>query len=156
MIILFNDPGRSISCCSIPYSPFYPVIMMNICVKSDLNLATGQRMKNFRIQKGWRQDVPARLLDISVPAYSKMESGATDINLSRLEKIAVVYGVELISLLADHPEKEIRSEKLCKLEKLVWERENEIIMLRRKMSLLSRELKGPRLILRESRSGRPG
>ena len=130
--------------------------MMNNHVKSDLNLATGQRMKNLRVQKGWCQDIPARLLDISVPAYSKMESGATDINFSRLEEIAAVYGVELISLLADHPEKEIRSERLGKLEQLVWEREDEIIKLRRKMSLLLKELKGRRLILASSRSGRTG
>jgi transcriptional regulator with XRE-family HTH domain len=50
----------------------------------------------------------ARKLDITRSSYSKIESGSTDVNLSRLEQIAFILEVELIHLLSFDPEQEMR------------------------------------------------
>ena len=38
-------------------------------------------------------------LGISIPAFSKIETGVTDVNLSRLEQIANIYEVSVVQLL---------------------------------------------------------
>jgi len=50
----------------------------------------------------------AARLDITRGSYSKIESGMTDVNLSRLEQIAHILDVELIQLLSFDPKQEIR------------------------------------------------
>ena len=50
----------------------------------------------------------AEKLDITRSSYSKIESGSTDVNLSRLEQIAFVLDVKLIQLLSFDPEEEMR------------------------------------------------
>lgn len=50
----------------------------------------------------------ASKLDITRSSYSKIESGATDVNLSRLEQIAFILDVKLIDLLSFDPEEEMR------------------------------------------------
>lgn len=60
----------------------------------------GQNIRLLRHQKEWSQEIVAKLLDVSIPAYSKIETGITDINLSRLEQIAGIYGITTIQLLS--------------------------------------------------------
>lgn len=50
----------------------------------------------------------AEKLDITRSSYSKIESGSTDVNLSRLEQIAFVLDIKLIQLLSFDPEEEMR------------------------------------------------
>jgi transcriptional regulator with XRE-family HTH domain len=50
----------------------------------------------------------AKKLDITRSSYSKIESGSTDVNLSRLEQIALILDVKLIDLLSFDPEQEMR------------------------------------------------
>jgi transcriptional regulator with XRE-family HTH domain len=41
----------------------------------------GKKIRLLRHQKGWSQEEVAKRLDISIPAFSKIETGITDINL---------------------------------------------------------------------------
>ena len=61
----------------------------------------GKKIKALRQQKDWLQGDVAKKLNISIPAYSKIESDITDINISRLKQIAETFGVELVELLSD-------------------------------------------------------
>lgn len=63
----------------------------------------GKKIKILRQQKGWSQSDIAEMLSISIPAFSKIESDITDINMSRLTQIAGVFGVEVVELLSDTP-----------------------------------------------------
>ena len=56
--------------------------------------------RTLRHQRGWSQEDIANRLGISIPAFSKIETGVTDINLSRLEQIANIYDVNVVNLLA--------------------------------------------------------
>ena len=76
--------------------------------KSNLNITTGFLIRKFRITKGWDQAIIAAKLDVTRSSYSKIESGSTDVNLSRLEQIAFILDVKLIQLLSFDPEQEMR------------------------------------------------
>ena len=60
----------------------------------------GKKIKSLRQQKGWSQSDIADRLGISIPAFSKIESDITDINMSRLKQIANVLDVEVLELLS--------------------------------------------------------
>ncbi|PTS98431.1 XRE family transcriptional regulator [Pedobacter sp. HMWF019] len=53
----------------------------------------GTKIKLLRIKEQKRQSHLADALGISVPAYSKIETGITDINTSRLREIAKYFNV---------------------------------------------------------------
>ena len=101
----------------------------------------GQSLKIIRQRNGWTlEDVSSRL-GISIPAMSKIETGVTDVNLSRLEQIANVYGVTLLQLL------NIYNEELAPIEftsdllqKKINDQEAEITALQRKVIELYDEL----------------
>lgn len=61
----------------------------------------GKRIKALRQQKDWLQGDVAKKLNISIPAFSKIESDITDINISRLKEIASIFGVQITDLLSD-------------------------------------------------------
>jgi len=61
----------------------------------------GKKIKALRQQKGWSQSDIADRLGISIPAFSKIESDITDINMSRLKQIANVLEVEVQELLSN-------------------------------------------------------
>lgn len=65
------------------------------------NNSVGTRIREVREQQRRRQSEVAQLIGLSVPAYSKLESGITDINMSRLRQLAEVFGVTADSLVAD-------------------------------------------------------
>jgi transcriptional regulator with XRE-family HTH domain len=56
-------------------------------------------IKNFRELKNITRESMADALNITVSGYSKIERGETDIQLSRLYKIAEILNVELYQLL---------------------------------------------------------
>lgn len=64
----------------------------------------GNNIRFLRQEFKWGQEAVASRLGISVPAVSKIETGATDINLSRLQQIADIFGVSVASLLAPNAE----------------------------------------------------
>jgi transcriptional regulator with XRE-family HTH domain len=58
-----------------------------------------ENIKKFRELKNLTREHVAAELDMSVSGYSKIERGETDINLSKLERIADVLGVEVGQIL---------------------------------------------------------
>jgi len=67
-------------------------------------LEIGKKIKTLRQQKGWSQSDIAGLLKISIPAFSKIESDITDLNISRLKQIAEVFGVQVYELVSEDTE----------------------------------------------------
>jgi transcriptional regulator with XRE-family HTH domain len=62
-----------------------------------------EKLKLFRQLKGWSQEQVAEQLAMSVGGYGAIERGITDVQISRLEQIAQLFGIELTDLFA--PEK---------------------------------------------------
>ena len=56
----------------------------------------GKKIRLLRHQRSWSQEDVAKQLDISIPAFSKIETGITDVNLSRLEQIATLFGMSKV------------------------------------------------------------
>ena len=56
------------------------------------------KIKFIRTFRGWTQEIVASKLEITTHAYAKIERGETDVNLSRLQQIAKVLGIELSQL----------------------------------------------------------
>ena len=80
----------------------------------------GKKIKGLRQQKGWSQGDVAEMLGISVPAFSKIETDITDLNMSRLKQIAAVFEVELIWLLsADANPSQVYVDELKKAREII-------------------------------------
>lgn len=102
----------------------------------------------LRHQKGWSQEDVAKQLDISIPAFSKIETGITDINLSRLEQISKLYEMTIVQLLTfNEVEQEQKSASDMEvIQKKLVEREAELIDLQKKVIELYEELRRPKAI----------
>jgi transcriptional regulator with XRE-family HTH domain len=57
------------------------------------------KIKFMRLFKGWSQEEMAEKLEMAVSGYAKIEQGKTDINFSRLQQIADLFGIELADLI---------------------------------------------------------
>jgi len=104
--------------------------------------ALGKRIRLLRHQKGWSQEDVAKRLDISIPAFSKIETGITDVNLSRLNQISKLFGLTLIQLLSASDSEQDRKtqEEIDELSNKLLEREAEIIELQKKVIDLYEQL----------------
>ena len=85
----------------------------------------------------------AKRLDISIPAFSKIETGITDVNLSRLEQISTLFEMSVVQLLTfnDTEQQEKYNSDLEVLTKKVQDRETEVIELQKKVIELYEELR---------------
>lgn len=123
--------------------------MRNLLVILNLYMKTlGKKIRLLRHQKGWSQEDVAKRLDISIPAFSKIETGITDINLSRLEQIATLFEMGVVQLLTLN-ESEQDQKFITELEnvsKRLTDRENEVIELQKKVIELFEELRHKREI----------
>ncbi|MBW4891320.1 helix-turn-helix domain-containing protein [Mucilaginibacter sp. HMF5004] len=111
-------------------------------------LATNIRM--LRHQHNWSQEDIANRLGISIPAFSKIETGITDVNLSRIEQIANVFGVPVTRLLSDEEEEQNEEPQqllIDAVKKKIAEREEEINALQRKVIVLYEELRKKHSVL---------
>jgi transcriptional regulator with XRE-family HTH domain len=105
-------------------------------------LKVGQNIRNLRLKYGWSLRDAARRLDISTSALSKIETGVTDVNLSRLEQIAHIFGINLIQLWElDFEDAAARETNLTVAKKKVTELETEIATFQRKVILLYEKLR---------------
>jgi len=97
----------------------------------------------LRHQKGWSQEDVAKRLDISIPAFSKIETGITDINLSRLEQISTLFDMSVVQLLtfSDQEQDQKFVSELEVVNKKLTDRETEIIDLQKKVIELFEELR---------------
>jgi transcriptional regulator with XRE-family HTH domain len=114
---------------------------MSDSIKKTENKTVGECIKSLRRQHGWSQLDVASRLGISVPAFSKIETGVTDVNLSRLEQIANIYEVSVVQLLtvgSDQAESELSH--LNVMQQNLTDRETEVAALQRKVIDLYEEL----------------
>ncbi len=103
----------------------------------------GKKIRLLRHQKGWSQEDVAKRLDISIPAFSKIETGITDINLSRLEQIATLFEMSVIQLLtfSDSEQDQKFISEMDIINKKLIDRESEVIDLQKKVIELFEELR---------------
>lgn len=108
----------------------------------------GKKIRLLRHQKGWSQEDVAKRLDISIPAFSKIETGITDINLSRLEQISKLFDMTVVQLLTynDTEQQEKYISELETMTKKLQEREAEVIDLQKKIINLFEELRRTKVI----------
>ncbi len=108
----------------------------------------GKKIRLLRHQKGWSQEDVAKQLDISIPAFSKIETGITDINLSRLEQISKLYEMSVVQLLTfnDIEQEQKSASEIESMQKKLVEREAELIDLQKKVIELYEELRRPKAI----------
>jgi len=103
----------------------------------------GTNIKGFRQKNGWNQGEVAKRLNISIPAFSKIETGITDINISRLWQIADLFNVstmDIISKAGEHP-LPLNSEEINELNAKIMQKEEEIIKLQKKLIELHEEIR---------------
>lgn len=103
----------------------------------------GKKIRLLRHQKGWSQEDVAKRLDISIPAFSKIETGITDINLSRLEQISALFEMPVVQLLtfSDLEQDQKFVSELETINKKLMDRETEVIGLQKKVIELFEELR---------------
>jgi transcriptional regulator with XRE-family HTH domain len=108
----------------------------------------GKKIRLLRHQKGWSQEDVSKRLDISIPAFSKIETGITDVNLSRLEQIATLFEMTVVQLLTfnDAEQQEKYISELEVLTKKLQEREMEVIDLQKKIIVLYEELRQVKIL----------
>ncbi len=61
----------------------------------------GNKIKALRQKHYKNQGAVAQKLGISIPAYSKIESGITDINCTRMKELAELFNIPTVNLLPD-------------------------------------------------------
>jgi len=94
----------------------------------------GQKFKILRQKKGLNQKSMAELLDISIPAYSKLETGITDPNFSRIIQIAKIHDMDIRQLLAvGEEEKSEQQQEIDGLRQKVATLEASVIRLQGKL-----------------------
>ena len=95
----------------------------------------GKSIRLLRHQRGWSQEDVAKRLEISIPAFSKIETGITDVNLSRLNQISKLFGLSLVQLLStsDPEEEKAKADEIGSLVSKLHEREAEVIELQKKV-----------------------
>ena len=96
------------------------------------------KLKLLRHDRGYNQEDVARLIGISIPAYSKIETGITDLNYSRIQQLAALYELTPVQLLDpdyDPLKKDdallmkCLQDELAKKEQQVSEMQNRLITL---------------------------
>ena len=112
-------------------------------VKTQSNRAVGKSIRAVRHQYGWSQEDVAGKLGISIPAFSKIETGITDINLSRLQQVADIFNLSLVQLLTfEEGQDEYQSVHLNDAQRKLNDCESQIVELQRKVIGLYEELRG--------------
>jgi transcriptional regulator with XRE-family HTH domain len=97
-----------------------------------------KNLKERRHQNGWTQGHVAKALDISIPAYSKIETGLTDVNLSRVERLAIFYKTSVIALITNN---ENDAKEILRIESAIQKLGAEIMELQRRVIELHQKLR---------------
>ncbi len=109
----------------------------------------GKKIRLLRQQKGWTQQDVAKKLDVSIPAFSKMETGITDLNLSRLNQIAKLFNLTLLQLVSNSDTDDVKdyTNEISILNKQLQQKDDQIIQLRKKIIALYEQIEkdNPRL-----------
>ncbi len=103
----------------------------------------GKNIRQLRHKNGWSQSQVAQQLTISIPAFSKIETGLTDINITRLHQISELFKVPITTILLKEGEnpQSANIEELGNLKIKVQKTEEEIIQLQKKLIELYEEVR---------------
>jgi len=93
----------------------------------------GSHIKQSRVALGLSQAEAAKMLNISTPAFCKIETGQTDLNVSRLFQIAKNFKVSVNQLLSGNSNNEGSSEEISILKQELSAKEEELNKLRKKV-----------------------
>jgi len=109
---------------------------------NQINKTIGKSLKAIRLAGKLTQEDISKKLGTSIPAYSKIESGITDVNLSRLDDLAVIYGISVRELITYNEHKDVVDpEEIAGVLGQIAEREEEIYNLQKKIIELFEEIK---------------
>jgi len=105
--------------------------------KENFDNCIGKKIRNLRHKINWSQGEVAVQMNISIPAFSKIENGITDINIKRLNQIANLLGVSAHELLRG-VQKEFLDVKspstvITDLKEAILQREQDIIKIQKKL-----------------------
>jgi len=102
----------------------------------------GKKIRLLRQQKGWTQQDVAKKLEVSIPAFSKMETGITDLNLSRLNQIAKLFNLTLVQLISNSETDDVKdyTKEIRLLNEKLQQKGDEVIQLRKKIIELYEQL----------------
>jgi transcriptional regulator with XRE-family HTH domain len=76
----------------------------------------------------------AEKLNCSIPAYSKMETGSTDVNTFRLHQLAKIYCIEVFEIfLVGEDYRENYKEKIASMSAELTQKSVEILHLQKKL-----------------------
>ncbi len=89
----------------------------------------GDKIRYFRNLKNWSQEEMADKLNLSLPAFSKIERNITDVGFKRLAQIAKVFGITVVQLLSASTKPDEQTD----LQKALVERDREINKLQKKV-----------------------
>jgi transcriptional regulator with XRE-family HTH domain len=108
-----------------------------------------ENIRHLRLSYGWNQQHFAHLLGISVSAVSKIETGITEVRLSRLKQIANIFEIDIVQLLTmEHGQiKTAEMDSLSILKNKIFQHDAEIIKLRSKLIELYQEHQDRNLII---------
>lgn len=96
-------------------------------------ISTGLKIRSLRQKQHKSQAEIAQQLNISIPAFSKIETGITDINLSRFCQIAELFEVSPGSLLPGVDNMEAVIEKYQRYEEKIAGLQSQIVRLQAKL-----------------------
>ncbi len=65
----------------------------------NLSKKIGEKFKALRTERGLTQEIIAEKLDLSVSAYAKLERAETEITVTKMEQIALLYGLKVLDLV---------------------------------------------------------
>ena len=105
--------------------------------KENFDNCIGKKIKNLRHKINWSQGEVAVQMNISIPAFSKIENGITDINIKRLNQIANLLGVSAHELLRGVQKGflDVKSPStvITDLKEAILQRELDIIKIQKKL-----------------------
>jgi transcriptional regulator with XRE-family HTH domain len=67
------------------------------------SIKIGSRLRKLRMDKGYKQEYMADILEVSQKTYSNMENDKSSISIDTLKKIAEEYKIDLLELLSNDP-----------------------------------------------------
>lgn len=91
----------------------------------------GQKIKTLRLKARKTQGELAEVLGISVPAFSKIENGITDVNSARIVQLAVLFKVKAGAFFEETDD--LGDEEERRLELLVKQQQSTISELQGKL-----------------------
>jgi len=102
----------------------------------------GKNIKTLRQQKGWSQSKAAEQLGISIPAFSKIETGITDMNISRAQQIADLFEVSIMTIITGNDDgQQFKEGEIQALKDQLMVKSAEIARLQQKLIDLYEEVR---------------